>query len=200
MAIGMAILGGLNMGMSIWAAQQKKALDMQAANEMENVMAENEIARNLTVVFKQKQFERDVASARKMGAYKKTATLLEGSTKEAKKRTKIASKGGVKLTEGTALDTMVQEAMVTQWKMSMDDHNTYTTLDNLNHAHHDWKSVSDWEHKVSQRQMKARIRLKRKGADLNYTTNMASGILGGAKDMGSGDSFFDGKGNWNWAM
>ena len=38
MAIGMAILGGLNMGMSIWAAQQKRALDMQAADEMENII------------------------------------------------------------------------------------------------------------------------------------------------------------------
>ena len=199
MAIGMAILGGLNMGMSIWAAQQKRALDMQAADEMENVMSEKEIARGLTVLYKQKQFQRDVAQARKTGAYKKTATLLEGRMKSSKRLAKLGATSGVKLNEGTTLQTRVQDAMATEWRMHMEDHNTFMTLDNLNHAHHDWKTVSDWEHKVSQRQMKARIRLKRKGADLNYTTGMASGILGGIKDMTSGQSFTK-NGKINWAM
>ena len=190
----MAIMGMAQMGMSIWAAQQKRILDGQAADEIMNIRAETGIARELTVMMKDKEFRRNVASIRKQGAYAKSGALLKGKKTESKLTTKLST-SGAKITgamQGTTLDLKVNEALLTDYAMAMTEHGTFEALDDALHGYTDWKTASDFDHKTTMRRMKKKAELKRKGADLDYATGIGSGIIGGMATAGQG------KGGYKW--
>ena len=189
----MAIMGMAQMGMSIWAAQQKRILDGQAADEIMNIRAETGIARELTVMMKDKEFRRNVASIRKQGAYAKSGALLKGKKTESKLTTKLST-SGAKITgsmQGTTLDLRVNEALLTDYAMAMTEHGTFEALDDALHGYTDWKTASDFDHKTTMRRLKEKSRLKRKGAMLDFATGVGGGVLGGLKTARSGDDTWD---------
>ena len=193
----MAIMGVAQMGLSLWAVQQKRILDGQAADEIMNIRAETGIARHLTVMLKDKEFRRNVASIRKQGAYAKSGALLKGKKTEAKLKTKLST-SGAKITgamQGTTLDLKVNEALLTDYAMAMTEHGTFEALDDALHGYTDWKTASDFDHKTTMRRMKKKSELKRKGAMLDFATGVGGGVLGGLKTAGEGEGGYDfGKG------
>ena len=197
MGYGALAVGIAQMGMSIYAAQQKKILDGQAAAEIMHIRSETGIARHLTVMLKDKEFRRNVASIRKQGAYAKSGALLKGKQTESKLTTKLST-SGAKITgamQGTTLDLRVNEALLTNYAMAMTEHGTFEALDDALHGYTDWKTASDFDHKTTMRRMKKKAELKRKGAMLDFATGGGSGVLGGIKTAGEGAGGYDfGKG------
>ena len=189
MSYMMAGLSIFSLMTSMYGAHQKRQLNLASANETLTQTAENAIAGKMTKSLKTKEFYRGIKDVRKKGAYTKAMIGLKGEQKRARNLVQRSTRGA-KLNKFTTLDLAVEDVMITEYMKSMTSHETFTTMDNMNHSFHDWESVHDWQQKIMLRRGKKKAELQKKGADVSAFGDVTSGI--------TQSGILASKGNWSW--
>ena len=193
-------LAGLSIATSVYGAVQKKKLGEAQAHEMGLTNAENEIAGQLKRQHAIKEFRRNVREVRRRGAYAKAGTRLKGEKLSKRNFVKRAGRGA-KITRGTPLNLAVQDIMNTEYMASMQENETFMNLDNMNHSHHDWLDLQEYNMEATKRRGEARRALAKRGADLSVFGDLTSGLIKSGSfaakhDWGTGGGGGNGLDDW----